>query len=236
MSAEPQAPPPRPRVHWIVWLFALVGVAGILAFISLVAMLGRTYGPDQPAKVAGRKAEETFTVSGVQRLEGTGLMQLEIAASEGGGGSYSSGGERDVRNVLLLDRHTGASRKILPDNSRRVIHSLFLPAQADDKSQVAGDDLPLPGESDASRAARPRAYYLLRIEQKGSRDLEDILVGRIADGKQAFVMSGIDGVDATWMDSPTRLGLIVRERLGLYYRIVDMASLKVVENRPIVVD
>lgn len=234
MSAEPQAAPPRARAHWIVWLFALVGLAGILAFIFLVAMVGGAYGPDQPAKVAGRKAEVTFTVSSVQQLPGTGLVQLEIAASEGRGGSYSSGGERDVRNLLLLDRRTGASRKILPDNSRQVVRSLFLPAEAEGKALVAGDDLLL-GGTDSNRASPP-AYYLLQVRQKGKRDLEDVLVGRIADGKQAFVMAGIDGIDSSWMDSPTRLGLIVRERLRLHYRVIDIESLKMVVDRPIAID
>ncbi|HEX6375713.1 MAG TPA: hypothetical protein VFZ91_08320 [Allosphingosinicella sp.] len=235
MSAEPQAAPPRSRVHWIVWLFALVGLAGILAFIFLVVMVGRAYEPRQPAKVAGNKAEETFTVSNVQRLPGTELVQMEIAASEGSVGSYSSGGERDVRNILLLDRRTGASRKILPDNNRHVSRSIFLPAEVEAKTSVGGDELLL-GAADADGESPPAAYYLLQVGQQGNRDLEDVLVGRIADAKQAFVMTGIDGIDSTWMDSPTRLGLIVRERLRLYYRVVDIASLKVVENRPIVVD
>ncbi len=49
-------------------------------------------------------------------------------------------------------------------------------------------------------------------------------------------MAGIDGVDLSWMDSPTRIGLIVREKLRLSYRIVDIPSFKVVENRPIAID
>lgn len=223
-------------MHWIVWLFALVGLAGILAFVFLVAMLGGAHVPDQPAKVAGRKAEETFTVSGVRRLPGTELMQLEIAASEGGGGSYSSGGGRDVRNVLLLDRRTGASRKILPDNRRHVSRSQFLPGEVEGEGAPLTADDVLLGAPDGERRSPPPAYYLLQVEQPGNRDLEDVLVGRLADGRQAFVMTGIDGIDSTWMDSPTRIGLIVRERLRLSYRIVDIESLKVVENRPIVVD
>ncbi|HYD38783.1 MAG TPA: hypothetical protein VEA60_14285 [Allosphingosinicella sp.] len=237
MSVESQAasPRPRPRVHWIVWLFALVGLAGILAFIFLVVMVGRVHQPYQPAKVAGTKAEETFTVGNIRRLPGTALLQMDIAASDGGGSAYSGGGERDVRNILLLDRRTGASRRILPDNRRHVRQSVFLPAEAEDEQPATGDEL-LPGDPDRGRQSSPAAYYLLQVAQLGNRDLEDVLVGRLADGEQAYVMTGIDGVDSTWMDSPTRLGLIVRERLGLYYRIVDIASLKVVESRRIVID
>ena len=233
MSAEPQGAPPRPRVHWVVWLFALVGLAGILAFVFLVVMVGRAYEPRQPARVAGQKPEETFTVSNVGRVRGTELVRMEIAASEGGGGSYSGGG-RDVRNLLLFDRRSGTSRKILPDNGRHVSRIAFLPAAASEETSPYADELmAAPG---AEGESAPPAYYLLQVRQAGNRDLEDVLVGRIADGRQAFVMTGIDGIDLTWMDGPTRLGLIVRERLRLYYRIVDIESLKVVENRPIVVD
>lgn len=234
MSAEEAAAPRAPRAHWIVWLFAIVGLGGIVAFILLVAAVTGPFDRRQPAKVAGTKAEETFTVGGVQPLTGTQLVQMDIAAS-GGSGSYSGKGP-DVRNILLLDRRTGASRRILPDNSRRISRSSFLPAQAEQVAQTAGDALMGVDGRTADDSRAPPAYYLLEVEQRGNPELEDLLVGRIADGKQAFVMTGIDGVDSTWMDSPTRLGLIVREKLRLYYRVIDIRSLKVVENRPIAID
>ena len=84
--------------------------------------------------------------------------------------------------------------------------------------------------------ANPAAYYLLEVVREGNRNAEDVLVGRLADGRQSVVMAGIDGIDLTWMDSPTRIGLIVREKLRLYYRIVDVPSLKMVESRPIGID
>lgn len=235
MSAEATPAPRAPRAHWIVWLFAIVGLGGIVALILLVAVVTGPFDRRQPARVAGTRAEETFTVGGVQPLTGTDLVQMDIAASGGNGGSYSGKGP-DVRNILLVDRRTGASRRILPDNSRRISRSSFLPAQAE---QVAhpGDN-PLMGANGGRMAdsRAPAAYYLIEVEQRGNPELQDILVGRIADGRQTFVMTGIDGVDSTWMDSPTRLGLLVRERLRLYFRIVDIASLKVVENRPIAID
>jgi hypothetical protein len=236
MSAEEAATPPRPRGHWIVWLFAFVGLLGILAFVFVVAIAFTPSGRYQPAKVAGKKAEETFTVGNAYSLKGTDLVRMDIAASNGRGGSFSGGSQSDMRNILLLDRRTGASRRILPDNSRRISRALFLPAQVD-SGAVDPDGYALPGESGAPDGKRsPAAYYLLQLEHPGDRGLQDVLVGRLSDGKQAFVMTGIDGVDSSWMDSPTRLGLIVREKLRLSYRIVDVPSLKVVENRPIAID
>ena len=231
MSAEAPAPAPPSRPHWIVWLFAGVGLAGLLAFILLVAMISSPFADRQPAKVAGKTSDETFTVGSVRSVPGTDLLQMEIAASRAsGGGSYSRRGS-DVRNILLLDRKTGASRRILPDNRRRIADSWFLPAQ----SEAAGDRDDMLSDPEDDRRG-PAAYYLLLVDHPGNPDLQDVLVGRLADSRQGFVMTAIDGLDSTWMDSPTRLGLIVRERLRLHYRIVDIPSLKVVESRPIVID
>ena len=232
MSAEP-APARPPRAHWIVWLFALVGVAGILAFVLLIGMIAAPSRRYQPAKVAGEKAEESFTIGTVERLTGTDLVRMEIAASDATG-SYSSEGGRDLRNILLLDRRSGATRKLLPDNRRRIVATRFFPAT--ESGAIAPDGDLIAAGADGEQAERPPAYYVLQVANAGDGDLEDVLVGRIADGGQAFVMTGIDGVDTMWMDGPTRLGMVVREKLGLYYRIVDIPSLKLVANRRIAID
>lgn len=231
MSADEAAAPRRPRAHWIVWLFALVGLAGVVALIVLATVVSNAFDRHRPAQVAGTKAEETFTVQSVHALPGTHIIQMEVG-TPAPSGSYSGSGS-DMRNILLLDRRTGASRRILPDNSRRIRQSRFLPARAEPGTATADDELLMGGQGGERQ---PAAYYLLEVEHQGDKDLEDLLVGRLADGKQAVVMSAIDGVDLTWMDSPTRLGLIVREKLRLHFRIVDIPSLKVVESRPIAID
>lgn len=232
MSAEEAPAPRRPRTHWIVWLFALVGLVGILAVVALTVMVSNAFDQHQPAKVAGTKAEEILTVQSVRALPGTDLIQMEVGTSSPSG-SYSGSGGSDLRNILLLDRRTGASRRLLSDNSRRIRQSRFLPARAEPGAAPADAEVLMSGQVD-DRA--PAAYYLLEVAHERDPDVEDVLVGRLADGRQGVVMAGIDGVDLIWMDSPTRLGLIVREKLRLYYRIVDIPSLKVVESRPIAID
>jgi len=61
------------------------------------------------------------------------------------------------------------------------------------------------------------------------------LVGSLAGPAQGFVMQGIDGVDAIWMQSATQIGLLVRERRNLFYRIVDIPSRRVVLSRRITI-
>lgn len=234
MSAEPAARPPR--AHWLVWLFAAVGLIGIVGVIALVAMVMSFERPYQPAKVASdRKTEIVFTVGTPQDLPGTDLLHLDVSASEGRGGSSPySGGRDDRRNILLLDKATGASRRILPDNMRRIEEARFLPAKAQIPDDRAADSA-LIGTAEADERA-PAAYYLLEVQQAERSELKDVLVGTLSGGRQGFVMRGLDGIDSVWMQSPTRIGLIVRERLGLYFRIVDIPTLKVVQSRRIEVD
>jgi hypothetical protein len=231
MSAESSSR--LPRAHWVVWLLAAVGLIGIVATLSLAAFLLAGEPRYQPAKVAGAKEEITFTVDSARELPGTNLIQLDVNASQGLGGSsaYSRGGD-DRRNILLIDRTSGASRRILPDNERHIDTARFLPAGAEAANRGA-NGAGLDGTAAAGGEEPPAAYYLLAVDQRGQPERKDVLVGTLADARQGWVMRGIDGIDTVWMHSPTQIGLLVRERLGLYYRIVDIPALKVVQSRRI---
>jgi hypothetical protein len=235
MSAEP-VPPTRQgrRTHWLVWFFALVGLLGLLAIIflaSAVFEVGRRY---QPAKVAGAAPESMFTLRNVSELHGTNLMQLDIAVSDRSGPSsaYLSGRGEDTRNILLLDKATGTSRKILPDNSRQIDDTRYLSAEGDLYATDGSDTRTTKDENEK----QPLAYYLLTVRQAGNERLEDVLVGTLKTGRQAYVMRGVDGIDSIWMHSPTQIGMIVRERLALYHRIVDIPSLKVIRSTRVAID
>jgi hypothetical protein len=132
----------------------------------------------------------------------------------------------------MIDRKSGDSRKLLPDNSRRIANSHFLSAKAD----MRGNDDALVQPSEPKAPVEPIAYYLLETDDPSQPKHEDVLVGRLSDRQQAYVMSGIDGIDTLWMLSPTQIGLIVRDHLKLYYRVIDIPSLKVVQSRPIAID
>lgn len=229
MSADPA--PAKARTHWVVWAFAAIGALGIVGILALMAMLFHYERPYQPAKVAGAKPETVFTLGSVDELRGTNLIRIDILASDGRGGSSAySGGEADTRNILLLDKASGASRKLLPDNARHIDQSRFLPAKA---GLVPAADDPLMSDGGGD-VVDPPAYYVLTISE-GDRS-HDILVGTLASGRQAYVMRNVDGIDSVWMQSPTRIGFIVRERLNLYYRIVDVPTLKVVTSTRVAID
>jgi hypothetical protein len=237
-AEEKSAVPPPPRAHWIVWIFAVVGAVGILMLAALFALalgFGHHY---EPPRVAGEKKEAVFTVSAPQPLRGTQLMAMNVNLSEGGMSSNPySGGRGDQRNVVLIDKTTGASRKLLPDNSRTIDQIHFLPAEAGSARDEPDDpDALLVDTPNEKHRVVPPAYYLLVLRQAAEPEARDVLVGTLDGARHGFVMQGIDGVESVWMHSPTQIGIVVRDHLKLYYRIVDIPALKVVLSRPVAID
>ena len=138
-----------------------------------------------------------------------------------------------MRNILLVDSQTGASRRLLPDNAHRVAESSFYPAKADSDEADTGDRTM--GGDQQQKEASP-AYYVIQLRRAGDPEREDLPVGTLATGRQKVVMPGIEGVDKGWMVSPTRIGFLVRQQLVLYYRVVDIPSLRVIQSRSIAID
>lgn len=229
-------------VRWLLWLFAAIGLAAAFAVIFLaitVAQMGRGRR-DEPAPIEARNPQERFAVADVDAIPGTDLAQIVIAteasiSANGGRGydSYAKAGRPDERNLLLLDKATGGTRKLLPDNGRHIVARYMLPAVA---GASKGDDLwySMTGP-DGKEVTPPVAYYLLRV-RTGDDGPEDVLLGNVASGRQDFVLKGIDGVDRIWMQTPTRIAILMRQKRKLHYRAFEMPELKLVVARPIEID
>jgi hypothetical protein len=224
--------------RWVVWLFATIGLCAALAVIYLaisVAMMGSRWDKE-PAPIQAKNPELRFAVAGAEAIPGTDLAQIVIATEtsiSGGYDSYSKSGRPDERNLILLDKTTGASRKLLPDNSRRIVARYMLPAVA---GATKGDNewFTMTG-SDGKEITPPVAYYLLRV-RAANGETEDLLLGNVASGRQDFVLKGIDGVDRIWMQTPTRIAMLLRQQRKLYYRAFEVPELKLTVARPIEID
>lgn len=207
----------------LLWIFASIGVLAALAVIWLAVMvagIGAGRGERETAKVAVKGAAEPYSVQDVRDIPGTSLVQIAIGISgRGSSGSFSRKGgyDFDHRNLILLDNTTGESRRLLTDNKRRIVDVRFLPALAG-----AEEDKP----------SAPSAYYVLAVRQLDN-DRQDVLVGNIAGGRQAFVLKNIDGIDRMWMLTPNRLAMVVREGMSVHYRVIDVPALKVVLARAV---
>ncbi len=231
MSAETTPPVPGAFGTWTVRLLALIGVLGCLAVIAIaLVMFGLSgIGAGAPAKVEAAATHEVFAVNNVGAVHGTNLIRMDVEASSDQRGSVSRGDSGDRRNVVLLDIVTGASRRVLPDNNRRIADFRFLDRGTDDPAVVDRDD----GEG-AKGTASP--WYMVRIDQPGDTGLEDVMIGSIATGKQAVVLTGIDGVDSAWLADAGHIALILRDHRKLSYRLIDTASFKVSASHLIAID
>jgi hypothetical protein len=214
----------------LVGALAVVGAGIVILAVVLVGgvMLTRGHGnADAPAQVEAKAAKEVFAVAAVNPLHGTNAQEIVIATDSsirrGDAGSYSGGGAPDERNVILLDKTSGVSRKLLPDNGRRIVSRDYLPAMAG------------AGEEGVDTQKAPLGYYVFRVRAAdGAR--QDVLVGDLATGRQAYLLAGIDGIDKAWMQSPTRLALLMRQGRKLQYRAIEIPDLKVVVARPVEID
>jgi hypothetical protein len=234
LSAEP-GPGPRSGTHWIVWIFAVVGVLGALSFIILAAMIFGAGSRQPPAAVVAETSASRFVVRDAEPIRGTNLVRISIAAGAERS-PYSSGGMDDERNILLLDRTSGAVRRLLPDNGRRIARSYFLPARAEASADPSGEIAEdRDGTGSNSPAPLPPAYFALLVAQPDQGERFDLVIGALADEQHGFTMPGLAGVDGVWMQNPTQIALIVREGLNLFYRIVDVPSRRIVLSRRIAI-
>lgn len=225
MSAEPA----RPR-RGLAWPLVLVGAIVLAVIVIVVLRPGPDGSAGPPDTVAGDTPDAALRVTEARPLAGTNLVRIDIGTGGYSGGSFSSSGSGiEQRNILLLDRTSGAARRLLPDNGRTITQAWFLPAQAN--HAAASPDRAMPAAEDEP----PPAYFALLVAQAGHRDRLDLLVGTLAAPEQRFVMQGIDGVDAVWMQSTTRIGLLVRERATLFYRVVDVPTLRVVQQHRVAI-
>ena len=235
MSDEPKPAVPRERPHWIIWLFAIVGLLGVIAFIMFVVLVSGIQRQRQPAEVVAEASAIRFVVRDAEPIRGTNLVQITIAAGPQGSSSYSYGRGDDPRNILLLDRTSGAIRRLLPDNNRRIVRSYFLPALAEATSGASGEAAVVREAESDTQPSPPPAYFALLVAQLDHDDRFDLLIGTFADEQHGFTMPGLAGVDGVWMQSPTQMAFIVREGLNLFYRIVDIPSRRVVLSRRITI-
>lgn len=235
MSDSP--PPYQPPLHGRLWqvilrILAAIGLLAVLGFGAYLLALTTTERR-APAKVEAKGAKQVFAVAAVNPLHGTNLTEILIATDGSitrGDGSYSRA-SADERNVILLDKASGANRKLLPDNTRQIIERIYLPAAAG----ASSDENVQLVDAAGNKVDPPLAYYLLRVSAAGG-NAEDVLVGDLASGHQAVVLTGLDGVDKVWMQSPTRVALLLRQNRKLVYRAIDIPTLKVVVAHPVEID
>jgi len=232
-------------IRFITLLFAGLGLLTAAAIIFLAVTILSVSTRQRPAEeVKAQKGTETFRVESVESVQGQDLFAIIVAAANQDGGSISyTKSTRSIhqRNIILMNRSTGATRRIFPNNQHRMLGYRFLPSgegatNFDDTSVTVVDH-----DSDyRSQKNAVALFYAVQIsdvnEHDGLPPTRSLLIGTIATAKQGIVLSGVDGIEQMWMAKPNQLGLLVREKMRLIYHIIDIPTLKIVATRPVDVD
>jgi hypothetical protein len=218
---------PKKRAGWLVWLLAVVGFLAAFALIALVTFFLTSSPKPELVQLADKTGKPAFVLGGVEKLAGTDLVQLRVSMSHGKKGPYSYS-EDEIRNIVLLNTASGESWKILPDNGRRIDQIAFLPNR--------GISAPAPVDSEDQAPWARTEVYVLTIDRPGNDRRKDVLVGDLATRKQAFVMRSIDGIEHMWMQNASQIGMIVREKQKLTYRVLDVPALRVISSTSIDID
>jgi hypothetical protein len=234
MSAEPAPAAQGSFGTWTIRALALIGLLGCLALVALVVMVaGVSMQRREPARVETGDTHQIFSVGNVDAIPRTSLVRMDVRADRGSDDPYSSGGREDRRNIILLDTATGTSRRLRPNNNRRIADFGLLPGDERSTEFEVMADSAAPGDANKAKA-KPVWYYMLldRADDTGI----DLVLGSLASTQQATVLTAIDGVDSRWMLDATHLALIVREKRKLSYRVIDLTSFKVTSARAIAID
>ncbi len=239
MSGNPSSTGSGAFSRIVIWGFAAVGLLAAAAVIFLalsVSFWDRDRRPEPAPIQAGADAADIFSISQTNPLPGTRFDELVVARFDArtyDRGSYSSGGkEVDERNVILLDSTNGVSRKLLPDNTRRIVGRTYLRAVAGRGGDTDADGYEV---KPAETPGPPLAYYVIEVEAVDGKS-RDVLIGDLGTGRQAMLLRGIDGVDRVWMQSPTRMGVLMRQGRKLQYRAIEIPDLKIVAQQQVAID
>ena len=172
--------------------------------------------PPTPADVAN---PSPLAILQQRRLPGTDLIALFVGYREDEGSQgtslFRATNAPGVRDLILLDSVTGASRRLLPVDDRRIMQAQFL---ADG-----------PDPDPDAKEARPMAWFSLAVQPNdaGDDDPVDLVMGRLADGRQATVMTGITRVISLTSRDRRTVAALVRIGDRLFYRLIDMNALAV---------
>jgi hypothetical protein len=179
----------------------------------------------QPQQVVKDRAGNIYTFGDVDQVAGTRFFTVPILRSNGNddGGAFSSDGRGDdQRNRLIVDSSTGASRRVLPNQNLQIVN--WLEPAAEPQNQ---------GELQLSESAKGKVssgLYAAVVKRPGKttkdRPTYDVLLGRFDTGQQAWIASGLSGVQSLWITPDHRLAMVAATASGGIYRAYDPATFR----------
>lgn len=231
MSAETETV----AYNWAKRALIAIGAIGVLGAVAVAVLLATMMWRQpgfEPARVDTAQPGRGYTIGDVTVIAGTPLVRINVSEGErSGGSSYYSYSADDLRNILMLDSASGRNWRLMPDNNRRIHRSWWFPA-ASTMPESSGSTT-MDGSAGSSAKHAPDFYFLFLVS---SKERYDAVAGTIDGQRRSVVMANIDGIDGAWMRDARHLAIVVRERGKLYYRQVDMATLRTISSRLLAIE
>jgi hypothetical protein len=204
-------------------LFTVVGIAvlGLLIMVGISMLSGMSSHDDYeaPVQVDGNKTAGLVpSFQGLEQINGTDIATITVSVPNdygGNGVSISSKGSYadNKRNILFVNLTDGASRYLLPDNSRLLAQWHVLP---DAKAEAPKAEPIYVGQ-----------VMVKQDSQSTANKTFDVLIGRFRDGQQKWLLEGVRSLDGVTMLDDGDVTFLYSTGKDFIFARVDGKSLEV---------
>jgi len=181
----------------------------------------------QPQQVAKDRAGNTYTFGDIDQVQGTRFFTIPILRTneDRAEGTFSSSYRGDdERNRLIIDSATGASRRVLPNQNLQIVN-WFEPTTKPENGKIIPDD-----QTEAAQGGIAMGLYAAVVKRLSKSDKDpasyDVLLGRFQNGQQAWIATGLSGVESLWITPDHKLAMVAATNTGGVYRVYDVSTFK----------
>ncbi len=200
------------------------GAALLSVGLVATAACGSRDNREVPIAKAG---EDELSISQTEPIEGTGLLRATVAPR--GRGGYDSGpssyAQDYVRNIVIIDPATGASKRLLTSNARTIVDTLWLPDAPATTNVFTRDD-----NFDA-----PISLYILSVRQAGESRLIDIFGGKLAGGPAAPIVTGAQELYSATALGEGRIALLLAKNGRVVHVLIDINQATILSQTPVAI-
>lgn len=195
---------------------------------SMLLVTAACGGRDDQEVPVGKAGTAELAIGAVTSISGTSLLRATVEPLRSGRGIGSASVDYSddyLRNFLIIDPRSGTSRRLLANNSRTIVDSMWLPdAEATANAENVSDDF------DA-----PTVFYVISLRQAGDSGLVDIYTGVVADGPATPIITGAQRLYSASALGDGLVALLLAKGGQAMHVLVDVGDATIVSETPVAI-
>lgn len=207
-------------------MFSMTNSYRVLLLVAALAATSACGGRENREVPVGKAGETGLAIGSVTKIQGTSLLRATVEprrTPRGIGSASLSYSDDYLRNFLIIDPRSGTSRRILPDNSRTIADSMWLPdAEATANTENNVDDFD-----------EATSFYVIPLRQSGESRLIDIYTGKVVGGPATSVVTGAQELYSATALGNGRVALLLAKGGRAMHVLVDIDAATVVSETPV---